>query len=99
MNGPYRLLLKNIKQVFTASNKQEYIKVQTCSTIEPAHNISIAIGEDGKISKIGPSNEVEEWINQHNIIFSNIKDCSKLIAIPGLVDAHTHALFAGNRSK
>jgi imidazolonepropionase len=27
------------------------------------------------------------------------KDCSNLVAIPGLVDAHTHALFAGNRSK
>ena len=73
--------------------------MQSCSAIEPAHNISIAIGEDGKISKIGPANEVEEWINQHNITFSSTKDCYKLIAIPGLVDAHTHALFAGNRSK
>jgi len=99
MNGPQRLLLKNIKQVFTASNKQEYVKVQTCSTIEPSHNISIAIGEDGKILKMGPANEVEEWIDQHKITFTSTKDCSKLIAIPGLVDAHTHALFAGNRSK
>ena len=63
------------------------------------HNISIAIREDGNISKIGPANEVEEWINQQKISFSSTKDCSNLIAIPGLVDAHTHTLFAGNRSK
>jgi len=26
-------------------------------------------------------------------------DCSKLVVMPGLVDAHTHTLFAGDRSK
>lgn len=56
MNQPHKLLLKNIKQVFTANNKELYVKAQGCSSIEPSRNISIAIDDKGKISKIGPAN-------------------------------------------
>jgi hypothetical protein len=63
MNQPHKLLLKNIKQVFTANHKELYLKAKACNSIEPSHNISIAIDSKGIISKIGPANEVEEWIN------------------------------------
>lgn len=99
MNVNHRLLLANIKQVFTSNTKEPFVKLQACSSIEPTYNISIAVDHKGNISKIGPAKLIEEWAVQNNITFNLTKDCSKLVAIPGLVDAHTHALFAGNRSK
>ena len=42
---------------------------------------------------------MDDWIKKENVTFKNKKDCSNFVALPGLVDAHTHAVFAGNRSK
>ena len=95
----YRLLLSNIKQVVTVESKQHFKRIQDCKDIEPKSNYSIAIKADGKIGRIGPNQEIEEWIKKESIEFEKKKDCSELVAIPGLVDAHTHAVFAGNRSK
>ena len=73
--------------------------MEDCKHIEPQSDFSIAIDQDGKIGKIGPSKEVNEWILKESIEFESKKDCSEFVALPGLVDAHTHAVFAGNRSK
>lgn len=96
---PFRLLLSNIKQLLPLATPHHFIPIQECSNIHPLPNYSIAIDPQGIIAKVAPSEEVAEWIKSEDIQFKETKDCSKLVALPGLVDAHTHALFAGNRSK
>src|SRR5215475_8804098 len=47
---------------------------------------------DGKIEKIGPSDEIGP-----NISDAEVVDAGGRVVMPGLVDAHTHLVFAGNR--
>ena len=47
---------------------------------------------DGKIDIVGPSDEIEK-----NARGAEIVDAGGRVVLPGLVDAHTHLVFAGNR--
>ncbi len=49
--------------------------------------------EDGKFRWIGPDAEFHLPLRED----TDILDASGLVALPGFVDAHTHAVFAGNR--
>jgi imidazolonepropionase len=48
---------------------------------------------NGKIEKIGPSAEIEKNVGDEEIV-----DAGGRVVMPGFVDAHTHLVFAGNRS-
>jgi imidazolonepropionase len=92
-------LLSNIKQLVPVAHKQPFLSMQECTGIEPLSNYAIAVNADGIIAKVGPTQEIEEWAQKEAVEFALRKDCSNFVAIPGLVDGHTHAVFAGNRSK
>jgi len=47
---------------------------------------------DGKIKSVAPSNQIEKNASNAEII-----DAEGRIVLPGLVEAHTHLVFAGNR--
>jgi imidazolonepropionase len=53
----------------------------------PIENATIAIGDDGRIASIGPSDGVPSAPAVHDAT----------LVTPGLVDAHTHAAWAGSR--
>src|SRR5438874_11413367 len=46
----------------------------------------------GKIDIVGPSDEIEKKAGDAEII-----DLGARLVLPGVVDAHTHLVFAGNR--
>jgi imidazolonepropionase len=55
---------------------------------------AVLVADDGKIEDIGAENELRSTTKNitHEI------DCHGLIALPGFVDSHTHAVFMGERS-
>lgn len=53
--------------------------------------VDILIDKDGRISKIGSSLQVDSS--------DTLIDGTGLVAAPGLIDSHTHALYAGTRSR
>jgi imidazolonepropionase len=60
-------------------------------------NTSIVVDAHGLIAKIGPAETIEEEFKDCQ--FDNVINCSGYCVVPGFVDAHTHALFLGDRSK
>ncbi|MFA7076571.1 MAG: imidazolonepropionase [Candidatus Izemoplasmatales bacterium] len=59
--------------------------------VESIHNAFVLI-ENGKIIKIG-NDDYKKYID----LDTQIYDAKGLIAIPGLVDSHTHLVFGGSR--
>ncbi len=66
-------------------------------TLDPAHeglgehaNASILVSSGGTIEWIGPASEAPPS--------DSVFDASGLIGLPGLVDPHTHAVWAGSRA-
>jgi imidazolonepropionase len=47
---------------------------------------------DGEIERVGPSDDIEK-----NVRDAELVDAGERVVMPGLVDAHTHLVFAGNR--
>ncbi|WP_028866175.1 imidazolonepropionase [Psychromonas aquimarina] len=46
----------------------------------------------GKISQIGPMKQMPDRV------FEQVLDCAAKLVTPGLIDCHTHLIFAGNRA-
>ena len=79
-----RILLKDVKAIY---------KVPTEKT-----PCSILI-QDDMIQSVGSFPEIEKKIDGTEDKDTKIIDCSNLIVLPGLIDSHTHLLFAvSNRS-
>ena len=58
-------------------------------------NAAIGI-KDGKIAWIGTHNELAEYVSHYSS--EQIKDAKGHWITPGLIDCHTHLVYAGNRS-
>lgn len=71
----------------------------SAAKLSPLKGYSIAINSEGTIERIGSDEEISSWASEQNITFEHSIDCSDKVVLPGLVDAHTHALFAGDRSR
>ena len=88
---PRRLLIRDLAQVVTAAGRSAPLRGAELRAVEVLEGAYV-LSEDGRITDVGPMDqlalrdgEVEEL------------DGRGLSAVPGLVDCHTHACFAGDR--
>lgn len=87
-----RKLLKSPIQVVTVDSKgKNYKRGKEAADILPLNDHSIII-EDKIIKDIIPNSSVKKYTFDHTI------DCKEYIVLPGLIECHTHAAFAGSRS-
>ena len=103
MSVPVRLLLlvKNASQVVQVCCKKEEKLIGTSMNelaILNAGNsegLSIAVGKDGNILCIGKDSEVSSALS--GCEFDEVVDARGCSVVPGLVDAHTHPVWVGDR--
>uniref|UniRef100_A0A671P9R3 Probable imidazolonepropionase n=1 Tax=Sinocyclocheilus anshuiensis TaxID=1608454 RepID=A0A671P9R3_9TELE len=90
------LLVKNATQVvLVCRNGEEYLTRDGMQTLAVVENGSVLIGHDGLIKAVGPADIIESQFKGAK--FDNVLDASGMCVIPGLVDAHTHPVWAGDR--
>ncbi|XP_042583024.1 probable imidazolonepropionase [Cyprinus carpio] len=92
----FRLLVKNATQVvLVCRNGEKYLTRDGMQTLAVVENGSVLIGHDGLIKAVGPADIIESQFKGAK--FDNVLDASGMCVIPGLVDAHTHPVWAGDR--
>ncbi len=85
------LLIKNIKQLVTvASNGKSFKAGKEMRELSVIENAAVLI-ENGIIQRIGSSDELSAGSD------IDVLDAGNRVALPGFVDSHTHAVFAGSR--
>lgn len=88
-----QLLLANIRQLVTvAGGGHAYKAGSAMRNLGVIENASVLI-EDGFIRWIGTAGDFSNTLDAD----ADTLDCTTYIALPGFVDSHTHALFAGSR--
>ncbi|RPJ35982.1 MAG: imidazolonepropionase [Deltaproteobacteria bacterium] len=91
---PADLIIENAAQILTLSPGENALKAEEKLGI--VTNGSIAIAK-GRIVWVGPDHQISQQIdlsgNPPRI------DASGKIVLPGLIDSHTHLVFAGTREK
>lgn len=97
MLNNYRLKLSSAKQIVCISQSKEQFKAGGTEDIHVLTDASVVVGADGLIVKVGAADLIDEEFKDCH--FDEIIDCRNLCVVPGFVDAHTHALFLGDRSK
>ncbi|KAG0426861.1 hypothetical protein HPB47_026043 [Ixodes persulcatus] len=101
MAAKYRLLLKNARQVVQVVNNGENClkgdSMKTLAILEgtDSHGFSLVVDQFGMIAAIDKSGTIEE--NFSGCQFENVVDATGCCVIPGLVDSHTHPVWAGDR--
>ncbi|KAF4111428.1 probable imidazolonepropionase [Onychostoma macrolepis] len=92
----FRLLVKNATQVvLVCRNGEQYLTRDGMQTLAVVEKGSVLIGHDGLIKAVGPADIIESQFKGAK--FDNVLDASGMCVIPGLVDAHTHPVWAGDR--
>ncbi|KAM8883897.1 putative imidazolonepropionase [Synchiropus picturatus] len=96
MSSSYKLLVKNAKQVVLVCNNAEKCLtksgMQNLCVIE---NGSVVIDRNGLIRAVGPSDAISGQYPDAS--FDQVIDATGMCVLPGLVDAHTHPVWAGDR--
>lgn len=67
----------------------------TDEPLEVVDDGAVAI-EDGTVAEVGPSDQVTRHYPPENA--DTAVDASERVVVPGFVDSHTHAVYAGDRS-
>ncbi|MBW7885121.1 MAG: amidohydrolase family protein, partial [Caldilineaceae bacterium] len=86
------LLLYNASQVVTCANPEGPKRGASLSDPGIIDGGAVAVS-GGQIVAVGPSNEL-----QANYTAAHAIDAAGMVICPGLVDAHTHLIFAGDRT-
>ncbi|MBN3299682.1 HUTI imidazolonepropionase, partial [Amia calva] len=96
MSKEFKLLVKNAKQVvLVCNNGERYLTKDGLQHIALTDNASLVIGQDGLLKAVGPADSIDSQFKAAS--FENIIDASGMCVIPGLIDAHTHPVWAGDR--
>ncbi|XP_072310654.1 probable imidazolonepropionase isoform X2 [Eucyclogobius newberryi] len=96
MSTRYRLLVKNAKQVvLICSNGEKYLTGDGMQHLRIIENGSIIVGSDGRIEAVGAADTIR--VDYSEASFDKVIDATGMCVLPGLVDAHTHPVWAGDR--
>ncbi|XP_037099313.1 probable imidazolonepropionase [Syngnathus acus] len=92
-----KLLVKNAQQVLViCNNGEKYLtKGNNDIVIHVIHGASVVVGSDGLIKAVGPLDVIESEYSDAS--FDRVIDATGMCVLPGLVDAHTHPIWAGDR--
>jgi imidazolonepropionase len=87
----YDLILENIGQLLTMDYEKEGpLCGKDMDELIVLENKALAIA-DGRIAVIGSNEEAAKWTAEKRM------DCEGNLVTPGLIDPHTHLVFAGSR--
>ncbi|MDQ5822024.1 MAG: imidazolonepropionase, partial [Actinomycetota bacterium] len=89
--SPARLLVRNLAQVATPAGRGAPLRGDALGTVDVLEDAYV-LCEQGEIAAVGRMRDLEALDSQIEEL-----DGSGLSAVPGLVDCHTHACFAGDR--
>uniref|UniRef100_A0A146MVG2 Probable imidazolonepropionase n=1 Tax=Fundulus heteroclitus TaxID=8078 RepID=A0A146MVG2_FUNHE len=96
MSRNHRLLVKNAKQVvLICNNGEKYLTKNGMTNLSVIENGSVVIGSDGLIKAVGPAETIRAQFSEAS--FDAVIDAAGMCVLPGLVDAHTHPVWAGDR--
>ncbi|EFA81808.1 imidazolonepropionase [Heterostelium album PN500] len=91
----YKLKIKNASQLVVVSKNKPYLVGKDMSNVEIIENGSLIVDSNGIIIDIGTEQEI---LDRHrDDSFDTVIDCQGRAVIPGLVDGHTHPVYAGDR--
>ncbi|MCM3213028.1 imidazolonepropionase [Niallia taxi] len=92
------LYIKNASQVITVSGSSNKPKIgREMSNIGVIENGSVLIKKD-RIVFVGANHAVEQYVSRLSEAVDVINAAGKVVT-PGLIDPHTHIVFAGSREK
>jgi imidazolonepropionase len=89
--GPGRLLVRDLKQVVTAAARGAPLRGSDLGRVDVIED-AFVLCEGGVIADVGPMRNLRPLDGAVEEL-----DGRGLCAVPGLVDCHTHACFAGDR--
>ncbi|XP_030635469.1 putative imidazolonepropionase [Chanos chanos] len=96
MAKDFRLFVKNAKQiVLVCKNGEKFLTKDGMQSLAVIENGSVVIGHDGLLKAVGSADSIESQFKGAS--FEKVLDASGMCVLPGLVDAHTHPVWAGDR--
>ncbi|XP_018595018.2 putative imidazolonepropionase [Scleropages formosus] len=96
MPESFRLLVKRATQVVAVCGGGErFLSGVAAQQLVVIENGGVVVGRDGLVKAVGPTDVVESQFR--GATFDKIIDASGMVVIPGLVDSHTHPVWAGDR--
>jgi imidazolonepropionase len=93
--GGRRLLVRDLAELATPAGGPAPLRGAALAAVEVVRDAYV-LCEDGRIASFGPMRELGAGLRESDGEFEEL-DGRGLCAVPGLVDCHTHACFAGDR--
>ena len=91
--GPGRLLVRDLAQFVTPSSDASPLRGKALGEVDVLED-AFVLCEEGRIASVGRMRDLRSLSDEVAEV-----DGRGLSAIPGLVDCHTHACFAGDRAE
>ena len=93
--GGRRLLVRDLAQLATPGGSEAPLRGDALAAVEVVRDAYV-LCQDGRITSFGPMRELRAELQGARGELEEL-DGRGLCAIPGLIDCHTHACFAGDR--
>jgi imidazolonepropionase len=94
-DGGRRLLVRDLAQLATPGGTEAPLRGRALTHVEVVRDAYV-LCEDGRIKAFGPMRELRAGVGESAGELEELNGRG-LCALPGLVDCHTHACFAGDR--